>query len=65
MSQFDYHASLRVNMSNQGSWYALLFALIRDADDDNLAKIEALWPDRVAEFRQRYNAPDGWLAGEG
>jgi len=38
-------------------WYALLFSLIRQADTDNLDKIEQAWPDCVAAMRELYHAP--------
>ena len=38
-------------------WYALLMALIRSADSDNLVKIEQAWPDCAAAFRELYWAP--------
>lgn len=47
---------LRVN-----AFYALLFALLREADSDNLAKLEEAFPEAVKEFRQRYMAPGGIL----
>jgi hypothetical protein len=64
MSYFDYRASQQLSARNAGSWYALLFALIRDADDENLYKLEQMWPDQVAEFRRRYTAPGGYLPNE-
>ena len=42
-------------------FYALLFAMIRKADDINLALIDRAWPWAVDEFRQRYEAPGGAL----
>jgi len=63
MSLYDYEKSKRISGCGY-PWYGLLMALIRDADTDNLAKIECEWPDVVAEFRARYNAPGGLLEGD-
>jgi hypothetical protein len=38
-------------------FYALLCSLIRDADTENLVKLEQAWPDCVAAVRELYNAP--------
>lgn len=41
-----------------------IFAAIRKADTNNLARLEAVFPELVAEMRERYNAPGGRLEGE-
>jgi len=38
-------------------WYALLCSLIRQADTDNMARLEHAWPDCVAAMRELYYAP--------
>ena len=43
------------------SFYALLIATIRQADSENLNKLEYVFPEVVLEFRERYNAPGGKL----
>jgi hypothetical protein len=63
MTLHDYELSKHISTRGY-AWYAMLMALIRDADTDNLAKIEREWPDVVAEFRARYNAPGGLLEGD-
>ena len=40
-------------------FYALLAALMRDADTDNTAKLKAAWPELWESMRRRYNAPVG------
>ena len=42
-------------------FYGLLFAMLRNADSDNVRRIKAMWPERYAEFERRYNAPGGIL----
>jgi hypothetical protein len=44
--------------------YALIMAAIRKADTRNMAKLQALFPQVVAEFEDRYNAPGGKLESE-
>lgn len=43
---------------------ALIFAALRKADTQNAAKIRTSWPDLFKEFKQRYNAPGGYLDHE-
>jgi hypothetical protein len=63
MSCYEYELSKEI-AAKDWSFYALLMALIRKADTDNLAKIEREWPQEVAELRARYNAPYGLLPHE-
>lgn len=42
-------------------FYALLFAMLRKADSYNVQHIKRLWPEKFAEFQQRYNAQGGVL----
>lgn len=46
------------------TFYGLVMALMRWADDSNLAKLRSAWPEVYDELRQRYNAPGGLLPGE-
>lgn len=72
MSKQDYQASMKIEAearsivrgAGASSFYSLLMALIRVADSDNLAKIEAMWPLVVAELRLRYKATAGALSVE-
>jgi len=57
---YSYNESKQISGNGYG-FYSLLFALIRKADSSNLEKIERIFPDEVAEFQARYNAPGGIL----
>jgi hypothetical protein len=43
------------------SFYALIMAAMRQADDSNLSKLKAAFPKVHQELLQRYNAPGGAL----
>jgi hypothetical protein len=45
-------------------FYALIMAAVRKADTINLVKLRAAFPQVVAEFEDRYNAPGGKLRRE-
>jgi len=60
MSIYDYDVSLRISAEDY-PFYALIMAAIRQADTDNLEKLTIAFPDVVAEFKRRYNAPGGIL----
>ena len=53
---YSYQESLKISAKGP-DWYALLFALVRDADSDNMEKLEQEWPEAVAALRELYNAP--------
>jgi len=40
-------------------FYGLLFSMIRKGDSQNVRIVEAMWPERFEEFKQRYYAPYG------
>ncbi len=63
MSHYDYKLSQHISARDE-PFYALLFALMRRADSDNLEKIKQHWPDAWQEFYNRYNALGGFLEGE-
>lgn len=42
-------------------FYALLFAMMRKADSDNVRIIGLLWPKKFEEFNARYNSRGGVL----
>jgi hypothetical protein len=54
----DYKESLNVSR-NDPSFAALIWALCRKADSDNIEKLRRMWPELVAEFQTRYNALGG------
>ena len=60
MSLFDYQQS-KIIAAQDYPFYALLMAAMRQADTDNLIRLDAEWPDVVREFRARYRAPGGIL----
>jgi len=65
MSIREYKASQRLEqLARQlegSSFYSLLMAAMRVADDYNLAILKEFWPDEYEELRARYNAPGGKL----
>ena len=63
MSLYDYQVSKYITDQDY-PFYALLLALYRQADTANQAKITRMWPDQVAEFHARYDAPGAVLPGE-
>lgn len=63
MNHEDYLEGLEISTKSY-SFYGLLCAMIRQADSENLRKIECEWPDEVEIFRRRYDAPGGFLPGE-
>ena len=63
MSHYDYEVSKHI-AGHDYPFYALMMALIRQADSDNIERIREMWPEVVAEFEQRFNAPGGILPSE-
>lgn len=61
MSWYDYQRSLEMERE---PFYGIIMAAMREADDDNRAKLRAMWPDVWNELSARYHAPGGLLAGE-
>lgn len=66
MSLRDYKISQEVN--RQGDWgedfYALVMALMKNADTPNQHHLRTAWPHVWEELTARYNAPRGLLPGE-
>lgn len=63
MSLFDYRQSLQISATDP-TFGALVMALLRKADDENVRRIDREWPDLAREMRARYNAPGGMLPHE-
>ena len=63
MSYFDYKRSLEVSAEGY-PFYALVMALMREADSDNLGKLQQAFPEIWQELKARYAAPGGFLDGE-
>ena len=63
MSAYDYKESLRIAKLDP-PFYATIMAAMRKADDTNLARLLAAWPEVWAELQARYNVPGGVLPEE-
>ena len=64
MSRHHYEASKDiVLLRHERNWpfYSLIMAAMREADSDNLAKLQAAWPEVWADLLARYDAPGGRL----
>jgi hypothetical protein len=66
---FDYRGSQKLSaeiysLTAGNEFYTLFFSLLRVADSDNFSRLERAFPELVAEFRSRYNAPGGLLENE-
>lgn len=62
MSLYDYQKSKEADRDYD--FGALLMAVMRQADDINLAKLGQAFPEELAELKARYNAPGGLLDHE-
>lgn len=60
MSLYDYQQSIAISSASY-PFYALIMAAARQADTDNLHKLQSVFPDTVNELRKRYHAPGGRL----
>jgi hypothetical protein len=63
MSLHHFQVSQKIEAENY-PFYALIMAAIRKADSDNLAKLDAAWPEVRAELTYRYWSAGGLLPGE-
>ena len=64
MSIMDYIQSNQISATGDFSFQSLVMAAMRKADAGNLAKLEQVFPETLAELRKRYNAPGGALTDE-
>ena len=62
MSYFDYESSRTI--ASGASFYGIIMAAMRKADDGNLAKLTRAWPEQWAELQLRYNSPGGLMESE-
>lgn len=60
MSLHEYMVSKELDRDDP-PFYALIMAASRKADSDNFEALERAFPECIAEFRARYNAPGGRL----
>lgn len=63
MSYHDYKVGQFIE-SKQYPFYALIQAAMRQADTDNLIKLQVAWPEVWKELQARYSAPGGVVANE-
>lgn len=63
MSLYEYNESQAIAKQDV-SFYGLVMAAMRKADDENLVKLKTCWPEVWDDLRQRYDAPGGLLPGE-
>lgn len=63
MSYYDYVQGREISMEHH-PFYALIQAAMRQADTNNLEKLQAAWPEVYADLENRYHAPNGLLDGE-
>ena len=50
------------SLSADGSFQGLIMAAMRNADNNNLEKLKAAFPDTWQELNDRYHAPGGALS---
>lgn len=63
MSRFDYEASKRIAVEDH-PFYALIMAAMRQADTNNLARLQFAFPETYAELKERYDAPGGLIESD-
>ena len=63
MSYYDYVRSIQIAIQDE-PFYALIMAAMRQADTNNLARLQLAFPAVFDELRARIEAPDGVLPGE-
>ena len=63
MSLYDYRRGQAIAMQDE-PFYALVQALMRQADTQNLERLQTMWPGVWQELELRYHAPGGLLNGE-
>lgn len=64
VSPHDHTVCDRIHRLADLTFFAVLLALVSQADTDNLAKLDRLFPDATREARIRYFAPEGCLNTE-
>lgn len=63
MSLHDYEIGREI-AAHGYPFYALIQAAMRQADTDNVVKLQEAWPAVWEEFMRRYNAPGGKLIND-
>ena len=64
MSKYDYQRSQILEADRENSFYSLIMAAMRKADDVNIEKLKLVFSDTWQELNARYNAPGGKLENE-
>jgi hypothetical protein len=65
LGKYAYDASRKLHREIVGAgFYVILLAAARVADGENFARLQAMWPDVMAELQERYDAPGGELTEE-
>ena len=63
MSYYDYEMSKTI-AAHDYPFYALIMAVMRQADTINLEKLKRCFPDTYIELETRYNTPGGKIYPE-
>jgi len=63
MNVYEYEVGKRIEAKGY-PFYALVQAAMRQADTDNLIKLQNAWPHIWSELQKRYHAPGGELPHE-
>lgn len=63
MSFHEYEVSKRIAHYDR-PFYSLVMAAMRQADSENLAKLQQVFPAVWGELQARYQSPGGVLPGE-
>ena len=63
MSLYDYRRSIEIAAQDE-PFYALIMAAMRQADTDNLNRLQALWPHLWTELNRRVRENYGILPEE-
>lgn len=63
MSLYDYKMGLKISGQDY-HFYALIQASMRQADANNLKKLQLAFPEIWEELQARYDSPGGKLEGD-
>ena len=63
MSRYDYLRSQEISAEHH-PFYALIMAAMRQADTDNMDKLQDTFPETYRELQERYDGPEGYLLKE-
>ena len=63
MGRYEYEMGLKISAKDY-PFYALIQAAMRQADTDNILRLQEAWPKVWNELQERYNSPNGLLMSE-